>query len=538
MQPIKLIAIYARVSTSTQEEEQTIQNQIHTLKEYAERHNCKIIQEYLDDGWSGDTLARPALDNLRQDAKNKIWQGVLIYDPDRLARRYSYQELVMDELTEAGIEVMFVTVPTAKSVDERMMNGVRGLFAEYERVKISERFRLGKLRRVREGKVLVSEGPYGYKYVPKSGSGHGHFEIDENEARVVRLMFTWLVEEGLTLRKIILRLQELSISPRKSRKGVWATSTLSTLFRNKTYIGEAHWGATYAVVPENPTSTAKYKKVKKTSRRNKPESEWTIIPVPALLDKELFDKAQKQLEYNFSMCQRHKKSEYLVAGKIYCNCGLRRTGEGLQKGKHLYYRCNNRVMNFPLPKTCHEAGVNARKADEAIWKKVAELMTSPTLMSKQVERWMKKKYQESSVPSMDQEVIKAEMEKIKKQEDRYNQAFASDLLTLDQLKEYIIPLKARAQSLTEQLASTDLIPQQSYINPSKENISAFSEEAKKALIDLSFEKKRAIILSIVDKIIGNKEKLTIQGHIPINNYEFFPKRRHRGPTKRRKINPI
>src|SRR3989338_2345908 len=105
---MKLIATYARASTANQEEEQTVQNQISSLKEFSEKNNCVITEEYIDEGWSGDILARPALDRLRQDAKQKKWEAVLIYDPDRLARRYSYQELIMDELKEAGIEVMFI----------------------------------------------------------------------------------------------------------------------------------------------------------------------------------------------------------------------------------------------------------------------------------------------------------------------------------------------------------------------------------------------------------------------------------------------
>ena len=104
-QSTKLIALYARVSTARQEEEQTIQNQLLTLREFALKHNYRIVREYVDDGWSGDILARPALDGLRQDLKEKLWDGVLIYDPDRLARRYSYQELVSDELREEAQEL-------------------------------------------------------------------------------------------------------------------------------------------------------------------------------------------------------------------------------------------------------------------------------------------------------------------------------------------------------------------------------------------------------------------------------------------------
>ncbi len=173
MKPIKLIATYSRVSTSRQEEEQTIETQIGVLKEYAAKNGYVIVQDYRDEGWSGDILARPALDRLRQDAKEKIWEAVLIYDPDRLARRYSYQELVMDELREAGIEVMFITISAPKNSEDKILHGVRGLFAEYERAKISERFRLGKLRKVKEGHLLVSEPVYGYRYIPKKENIHG-----------------------------------------------------------------------------------------------------------------------------------------------------------------------------------------------------------------------------------------------------------------------------------------------------------------------------------------------------------------------------
>ena len=143
----KIIATYARVSTQAQEEQETIEIQVGVLNEYAEKHGYTISRRYMDNGWSGDTLDRPDLDQLRIDAKKKLWDAVLIYDPDRLARRYSYQELVMDELRETGIEVIFITVSAPKNSEDKILHGVRGLFAEYERAKISERFRLGKLRK-------------------------------------------------------------------------------------------------------------------------------------------------------------------------------------------------------------------------------------------------------------------------------------------------------------------------------------------------------------------------------------------------------
>ncbi|OGE76151.1 MAG: hypothetical protein A3C85_01650 [Candidatus Doudnabacteria bacterium RIFCSPHIGHO2_02_FULL_48_21] len=214
---IRLIATYARVSTSAQEEQQTIQNQINSLQEFAQKNSYTIVEEYTDDGWSGDILARPALDKLRQDAKSKVWEAVLIYDPDRLARRYSYQELVMDELREADIEIMFITVAAPKNSEDKILHGVRGLFAEYERAKITERFRLGKLRKVREGHILVSEPLYGYTYIPKLDNRHGYYEINPEEARIITMIFSWVANEGMTLRGVVRRLQEMKIKPRKSK---------------------------------------------------------------------------------------------------------------------------------------------------------------------------------------------------------------------------------------------------------------------------------------------------------------------------------
>ena len=240
---MKLAATYARVSTARQEDEQTIKTQLTAVADLVQKRDFKVVTAYSDEGWSGDILARPALDRLRQEAKAKLWEVLVVYDPDRIARRYSYQELVMDELKEAGIEVVFVTISAPKNSEDKILYGVRGLFAEYERAKIGERFRLGKLRKVKEGHILVSEPLYGYRYILKNEKVHGYYEINEDEARVVRMMYDWIDQDGMTLRGIVRKLQALGIKPRKSKRGVWATSTLSKLLKNKAYIGEAHWGS-------------------------------------------------------------------------------------------------------------------------------------------------------------------------------------------------------------------------------------------------------------------------------------------------------
>ena len=517
---IQLIAVYARVSTARQEEEGTIETQLSAVREFAAKNNYTIVKDYVDNGWSGDMLARPALDRLREDAKKKLWQAVLIYDPDRLARRYSFQELVMDELRELGLATLFVTVSPSKNHEDRLMYGVRGIFAEYERTKIAERFRLGKIRKAREGHVITPEGPYGYTFIKKQDGKHGYYEINEEEARAVKQIFSFIADEGLSIRKLAGQLQKLGIPPRKSKKGVWNTSTLSTLLRNKTYIGEAHYGASYAVVPQKPLKQDIYKKIKKTSRRMRPESEWIIIPTPAIIDRELFIRTQQRLKDNFVMARRNRKNEYLLSGRIRCICGRTRAGEGPKRGKHLYYRCSDRVACHPLPPTCTEKGVNARIADELVWEQVARLMSSKELMLKQVERWAAGLSDGAQRTTIDTGAMQGEVAKLKKQEDRYAKAYAEGLFSIGKFQGYVTPVRERIASLEGQIAKArEVRPEDDSLAALEPHeIEAFAASAARALEDLNFESKRAIVMSVIDKVVATQETLEVYGYIPIKDH--------------------
>ncbi len=537
----KLIAVYGRVSTSNQENEGTIETQLSAVNLFAEKNGHTIVQKYIDNGWSGDSLARPGLDQMREDAKKKIWEAVLIYDPDRLARRYSYQELVMDELKEAGISVLFVTVPEAKNDEDKIMYGMRGLFAQYERMKIAERFRLGKVRKAKEGHIIASEAPYGYTFILKKGKrgdsdfAQGRYEINDREAQIVKRIFSWVANDGLTLRGIVRKLQDLEIKPRKSKRGVWNTSTLSTLLRNKTYIGEGHYGSTYAVVPENPIKKEGYRKIKKTSRRSKPENEWIKISVPKIIDEDLFTRVGEKLKSNFLLSVRNTKNEYLFAGKIWCTCGQRRAGEGPQKGKHLYYRCTDRVKSFPLASNCNERGLNARIVDKLVWQRMAKVMSSKDLLNKQVERWLNSK-KGIKASTINIEETKKEIAKLKDQEDRYAKAYGAGAITLDQLKQYIAPLKEKLSSFNGQIEKAQFESEDVNKNliPSLNEVQEFCEEVSEKLNDLNFEGKKGIVRSIIDKVVGTNDELQVYGYIPLD-VNVFTSNRNCRTAKRREI---
>lgn len=438
-------------------------------------------------------------------------------------------------------------MPPVVNDEDRLMFGVRGVFAQYERMKIAERFRLGKVRKARDGNIVASEAPYGYDLVVRKGKrgelnfSETHYAINEEEARVVRMIFKWIADEGMTLRKIVKRLQERGIRPRWSARGVWNTSTLSTLLRNRTYVGEGHYGSSYAVVPENPLKRDGYKKVRKTSRKIRPASEWILVTVPAIFttdsDKSLFTRAQEQLKRNFAMSQRNKKNHYLLAGKMRCICARSRAGEGPQRGKYLYYRCTGRVHSYPLPPACTEKGINAVIADERVWSELLRLLTSGDLMLKQIEAW-KEKHHEKQQPMVDAIGMQKEIEKLKLEEDRYTKAYGTGVVSIEKLDECLGPVRRRIAELERQImdAKVTAVQYDDMEFPQATEIEEFARLNVESFQDLNFEEKRAIVRGAIDSVIGTQGgsggQLYVCGSIAIKNYvNVFTRDRNCGPAQ-------
>ncbi len=548
---IKFIATYSRVSTSAQEVQETIQNQINSLKEYAKKNNWEIIHEYKDEGWSGDVLKRPGLDQLRIDAKRKVWDAVLIYDPDRLARRYSYQELVMDELKEAGVQVLFVTVGTPQNSEDKILYGVRGLFAEYERTKIAERFRLGKVSRVKNGHILTTEAPYGYTYIlnqGKKGDANyipGHLEINEDEAKVVREIFSWVADKGLTVRGVVKKLQKLGIQPRKSKRGVWSTSSLSTMLRRETYIGTAYWRRSEAIIPAHPLKDEKYKKVKKTSRRLRSKEEWVpITGIPKIIDEDLFNRAGERLKSNFATLGRNRKYEYLLSGKVRCGCGCTRTGSATQKGKHLYYCCSNRVHSFPLPPTCSDRAVNAKITDRELWHRAKLLLTSPDLILRQVEIWNAKcKNIKSGAGLLDIKDLQNKIDKLKAEEGRIVDLYSKEMISLEMFKEKVKPIREKIKGYEGQIIKAKLeknSKEDLSVVVSEKDIKTFTEGIKSKLNNLSFTAKQDIVRRITNEVTISHNSLQAYGCFNLKEiYDALcSKYRNCGATQRWEIDLV
>src|SRR3979490_918886 len=177
---MRMAAIYARVSSEQQREENTIASQTTSLIEFAKGHNLEVPEEWVfeDEGYSGAALERPGLERVRDLAAEGQIQVVLAYAPDRLSRKYAYQILLIEEPARHGVETLFVKAPQGATAEDQLLVQFQGMIAEYERAQILERSRRGKRHRARQGQIHVLSGaPFGYPYVRKSEQAAAHYEI-------------------------------------------------------------------------------------------------------------------------------------------------------------------------------------------------------------------------------------------------------------------------------------------------------------------------------------------------------------------------
>ncbi len=237
------VALYARVSSDRQEKQRSIGSQIDALQARAVAEGWTVAQHGIDDGYSGATLDRPGLDQVRDAAAAGLIDAVVALCPDRLARNFLHQALVLDELARFGVSVMFIEGGLADDPHGRLVAQIQAAVAEFERTKILERNRRGKLWRARQGGVVTARPPYGYTTVPTSDGLPARLEIREDRAAVVRDIFDWHANDRLSIRKIAIRLIQTGV-PTPTGKSHWSTSTLERLLRNPAYAGTLYYNRT------------------------------------------------------------------------------------------------------------------------------------------------------------------------------------------------------------------------------------------------------------------------------------------------------
>ena len=521
---MRMAAIYARVSSEQQREENTIASQTASLIEFATSHDLEVPKEWVfeDEGYSGAILERPGLECVRDLAAEGQIQVVLAYSPDRLSRKYAYQILLIEEFARQGVETMFVKSPQGDSAEDQLLVQFQGMIAEYERAQILERSRRGKRHRAQAGEVSVLSGaPYGYRYIRKTDEAPAAYVVEEAEAQVVRRVYEMYTVEGLSMGEITRRLNTEAVPTRKASR--WERSVVWAMLRNPAYRGIACFGKTRISARTRVMRPQRRRGVTMpgtTASHERPRAEWMEIPVPALVTEESFARAQEQLQQNKIRSRRRTIAPSVVQGLVSCaKCGyaLSRSSTQTSARKIHYYKCigSDSWRKLGGPVCDNSRFVRQELLDQIVWAEVIRLLEEPALIQQELDRRLAAA--RSSDPTKKREQsLQRELTQVGKGMERLLNAYQEELLSIEQLRDRMPGLRQRQQTLRAELqAIADQANDRTVFLRLAETLTAFLARLRSAAETLSVIERQRIVRLLVKEVLVGEDTITIRHSIPI-----------------------
>jgi site-specific DNA recombinase len=507
------VALYARVSSQQQANAQTIASQVAALQARIASEGLRLEDElcFLDDGYSGSTMFRPALERLRDQAAAGSFDRLYVHSPDRLARAYAYQVLLVDELKRHGIELVFLNRDIGQSPEDTLLLQMQGMMAEYERAKIMERSRRGKRHAAQAGSLSVLGGaPYGYRYLSKyAGGGQARYEIDEAQAEVVRQIFLWMGLERCSISEACRRLKQRKILSPRGRTS-WDRSTVWALLKNTAYIGQAQFGKK-RVGPMRPRLRARrggsLPPRQAHSRYTTPAQERIAIAVPALVDEALFAAVAEQLQENRRRHRQQKHgASYLLQGLLVCGqCGYAYCGKQFSRKRragrprdYAYYHCIGADAYRWGKPVCRNKPCRTDLLDEAVWQDVSALLAEPQRVRTEYERRLRGQPKKQGRPT---EHLLKMIGNVRRGRARMIDAYQEGHLEKADFEARLGGLKERLQKLeSEEAAAAQVEWERSNLLVMIEHVEMFAQRVQAGLKDADWQSRRDIMRALIKQV--------------------------------------
>jgi site-specific DNA recombinase len=469
---------------------------------------------FVDDGFTGTTLVRPGLERLRDQAAAGAVDRLYVLAPDRLARRYAHQMLLVDELRGCGVELVFVNRPLGTTPEDELLLQVQGVIAEYEHAKILERTRRGRLQAARAGRISVlSHAPYGYRYIDRhAGGGAAAYEVVEDEARVVQQVFAWVGREGCSLGEAARRLEKMGIRTATGRSR-WNRATLGSMIKNSAYRGQAGFGKSRLVERQRLRPGRGHPEVPRTPyvHQRVPASEHIPIPVPALVDADLFDAAQKHVEENRRyLRERRTGASHFLQGLAVCGlCGYALCGQ--RSRNRFYYRCLGRNADRCGGRTCSNPPQRTEELDALVWQDVSQLLREPDRLRQEFER----RQQGSVADPAQSDRLRTAISKTKQGIGRLLDAYTAGLVEpsdfeprMKRLKERLAKLEGEAQQLAHE------VQEETAWRLVYSTFQQFAEQINDSLTNADYQQRREILRALVKRVEVENETVRIVYKVP------------------------
>jgi site-specific DNA recombinase len=517
------VALYVRVSTPRQTHTQTIEQQLERL--YARQEACATQAQrpleclvFRDDGYSGATLRRPGLDALRDAVASGGVEWVLMTAPDRLARKYVHQVLLLEELERFGCVVEFLDRPMSQDPHDQLLLQIRGAVAEYERTLIADRMRRGRLAKLRTGTLLPwTRVPYGYRVDPDRPRDPQGMRMDPAEGAVVQELFVRYLQPGATLQGVVGALAREGV-PTPHGRMHWSRSTLRWMLSNPVYLGQVYANRTRARPAHQRQSALQPIGQQGTTLELTARASWVLVTtIPPLVSQELFDQVQVKLEENQRLAQRHNTTgEYLLRALVSCGvCGYACRGRQ-EPPRYAYYLCAGKSPGRPEHPDgrCPARYIPAQALDALVWQDLCDVLTHPNSLAQALERaqagaWLPQELQARRTQ------LQQGMRHVERQRERVGDAYQGGAMPL---AEY----RRRRQALDDQLSALERqrqrleaqVDQHQIVTQVMSSIEAFCQRVRQGLAHATFAQRRQLVERLIDRVIVTDGDVEIHYVIP------------------------
>jgi site-specific DNA recombinase len=518
-------ALYVRVSTDRQQHAQTIEQQVTQLRAWvAARDGWTVREEHIfrDDGHSGARLDRPGLDALRDHAARAAFDVVVVCAPDRLARNFVHQMVVLEELERRGVRVVFCDRPLRDDPHEQLVTQIRGAVAEYERTLIADRMRRGRQARLRSGQLLPwTRAPYGYRLHPERPRDPAALQIDPVAAVVVSELFAAYAAGGVTLHTLAAQLTARGV-PTPTGRPIWRPTTVRNLLTNPAYKGQAASGR-LRTTPARQRKSALEPIGKGMSTTAHPSEEWITVPVPALVSAEQFDLVERRLAANQRSARRSTTHPYLLRGLVSCGvCRLSCSGvtRTATDTRYRYYRCLGKQARVSSGRSrcCPARFIPATQLDELVWADLCAVLQHPELVAQALER----AHSGAWVPGelrRRQASLRSVRASVARQRQRLLEAYLAEVIDL-------ACFQRQDRGLAGQEA--DLLAREREVAAEGERlvqVSAIAQSTTQVLNGLrvglgqaSFEQRRQLVELLIDRVVVTDGQVEIRYVIPTTDH--------------------
>ena len=432
-------AIYARVSTDQQAETgYSLGAQIADCTAMARTLGATLVKEFIDDGYSGAYLDRPALTSMRDSVRAKMFDFVVVYDIDRLSRNLSHQLLITDDIEAAGAKLYFVKADYDASAEGRLFYAIRGAFAGYEREKLRERSMRGKTAMLKKGKIINDSHVYGYDFDKENHA----YTVNNLEARNIKEIFRLYLMGFGGVSAIARHLNaNTDLFPPPNRKK-WVVSTIRDILRREMYTGKFFAHKTYHF----KTGLTSEKRVER------PPDEWIPMSCPPIISEEEHLRAVELLSKNRTFDLHQNRQPFLFQGLLHCaKCGamlnVKRNGKN-----SAYYLCTHNMADGTFV-TCGARNFQCGPTDAALWGLIESLCKSPEALEAYIN-----KATPPPPPGADADTRKQKLDAIRQERQAILQWVGDGLISREDATARLKALKAAENRLARESTCKPLAP--------------------------------------------------------------------------------